>query len=252
MSLWIVTSLPASCSGAMYATVPDRASAIVASAAVHDGWLQPAEWTRDGQTMYVIEKAANARPLGGHAFCIVGYNEVGFLIQNSWGAQWGRNGFATLPYDDWLESAYDAWVARPGVHSILSQRSRTRLTTVTGGGLADAPGPDLGRLAEHVINLGNNGRLSTGGRFVSAGQDQACAFKKRARSRRRSWNAGPACLSLWADSERLPGLPIGTSRRPAPFTPRARYAANSAGRTKSCQVKRLVAISGGKLAVTRL
>jgi amidase len=30
------------------------------------------------------------------------------------GTDWGKRGFATLPYEDWLDSAYDAWVTRPG------------------------------------------------------------------------------------------------------------------------------------------
>jgi len=31
------------------------------------------------------------------------------------GTKWGHNGYATLPYDDWLDNGYDAWVGRPGV-----------------------------------------------------------------------------------------------------------------------------------------
>ncbi len=39
---------------------------------------------------------------GGHAMCVVGYddkNYVGsFLLMNSWGPEWGINGFAWVPY----------------------------------------------------------------------------------------------------------------------------------------------------------
>ena len=148
--------------------------AIVASAAVHEGWASPTVVARrlpgsqTVQHMAVIERNARNRPLGGHAFAIVGYNEVGFLVQNSWGTRWGRGGFATLPYDDWLSSAYDAWVARPGVRSIVSQRSHSRTVTATAGDVAEGPGPDLARLDRHVVNLGNDGRLSTTGRFSSS------------------------------------------------------------------------------------
>lgn len=141
---------------------------IVASAAVHEGWVEPVVLERDGTVMHVIDRPPNAQPLGGHAFAIVGYNEVGFLVQNSWGTDWGRGGFATLPYDDWLASAYDAWVARPGVYSVVSSREHSQVVTVTGGGLASGPGPDLVRLAHHVVNLANEGRLSTNGRFTSS------------------------------------------------------------------------------------
>ncbi|WP_448628514.1 C1 family peptidase [Geodermatophilus sp. URMC 64] len=143
-------------------------SAVAASAAIHEGWARPTPVERGEERMWVIERPPGARQLGGHAFCIVGYNETGFLVQNSWGREWGRSGFATLPYDDWLDTAYDAWVARPGVRSVVRVREHARTVTVTGGAIADGPGPDLHRLTRHVVNLGNDGRLSTGGRFVSS------------------------------------------------------------------------------------
>ena len=70
-----------------------------------------------GQPIWVIRRPEGREPdpLGGHAFLLAGYNDVGFLVQNSWGTTWGRRGYATLPYADWLDNAYDAWVARPGV-----------------------------------------------------------------------------------------------------------------------------------------
>ena len=60
--------------------------AVVASASVHDGWSRV---TRKG----VIPERYKRLTNGGHAFCIVGYTEEGFLIQNSWGEDWGG--------DDW-------------------------------------------------------------------------------------------------------------------------------------------------------
>ncbi len=141
---------------------------IAVSAQVHSGWLQPRVVERlDGSSLYLIERTAESTHLGGHAFAIVGYNEIGFLVQNSWGPGWGRNGFATLPYEDWLTSAYDAWVARPGVPSSVNLRNITRVVTTTSGGVSQGPGPDLVRLQGHLVNLGNEGRLSTSGRFIS-------------------------------------------------------------------------------------
>ncbi len=35
----------------------------------------------------------------GHAVTIVGYNQQGFIIKNSWGSEWGDNGYATVSYD---------------------------------------------------------------------------------------------------------------------------------------------------------
>ncbi|WP_026548623.1 C1 family peptidase [Arthrobacter sp. Br18] len=142
---------------------------IVASALVHTGWIEPTRVVRsDGTNMHVIERPPGAGQLGGHAFTIVGYNSVGFLVQNSWGTDWGSGGFATLPYDDWLSSAYDAWVARPGVPAIVRTRNRAKVVDTTAGVLAEGPGPDLVRLSRHVVNLGNEGRLCTTGRFTSS------------------------------------------------------------------------------------
>jgi hypothetical protein len=143
--------------------------AVVASARIHSGWIEPKAEQRedDGTTHYIIRRSPGIDQLGGHAFTIVGYNDTGFLIQNSWGPSWGRKGFATLTYEDWLISAYDAWVARPGVPSAVNLRKDTKVVTATTGGMAQGPGPDLERLKNHVVNLGNDGRLSGNGRFVS-------------------------------------------------------------------------------------
>jgi hypothetical protein len=139
---------------------------IVVSAVVHDGWAKPVELRNGRGSIHVIRRTVDARSLGGHAFALVGYNEVGFLVQNSWGPGWGKGGFATLPYEDWLDTAYDAWVVRPGVPKTPFAAGRSTAVT-TSGELATGPGPDLRRLAMHVVNLGNDGRLSTTGAFVS-------------------------------------------------------------------------------------
>ncbi len=82
--------------------------AIYCSANVHKGW-----YLSKVNKLPVIEQSPEVT--GGHAFCIVGYNEHGFIVQNSWGAQWGWNGFAVLRYKDWVENGSDAWVSVRGV-----------------------------------------------------------------------------------------------------------------------------------------
>jgi C1A family cysteine protease len=41
------------------------------------------------------------RCLGGHAVCAVGYDDdtQTLLVRNSWGQDWGRQGYFSLPYD---------------------------------------------------------------------------------------------------------------------------------------------------------
>jgi hypothetical protein len=142
--------------------------AVAASALIHNGWMDPVRIAQENGTEYSrIDRPPLFRHLGGHAFSIVGYNDIGFLVQNSWGENWGKSGFATLPYEDWLESAFDAWVARPGVPSAVNLFKNTKVVTSTLGVVSQGPGPDLDRLRRHVVNLGNNGRLSTNGRFIS-------------------------------------------------------------------------------------
>ena len=42
----------------------------------------------------------NEKLLGGHAVCAVGYDQKSrrFTLRNSWGTQWGRKGYFTMPY----------------------------------------------------------------------------------------------------------------------------------------------------------
>ena len=175
---------------------------IVASAAIHDGWVNPQvlkrRVNRKQHELRVITRTASSKAIGGHAFCIVGYNDVGFLIQNSWGTDWGKGGFATLPHDDWLESGYDAWVARPGVPSVVSRRVRSKLLSQAAGqGLVEAAGPDIQRLAGHVVNLGNNGRLSQSGKFISTKTQIDRIFTQLA-EHHDQWAPAPRRIVLYA------------------------------------------------------
>lgn len=43
---------------------------------------------------------------GYHMVLIVGWNKDGYIIQNSWGRDWGNNGRAILPYDYPIDSAW--------------------------------------------------------------------------------------------------------------------------------------------------
>lgn len=47
--------------------------------------------------------------LGGHAIAIVGWNEKGFIIRNSWGTSWGQKGYSILPYDEYNKLMLECW-----------------------------------------------------------------------------------------------------------------------------------------------
>jgi pimeloyl-ACP methyl ester carboxylesterase len=90
-------------------------NAIYVSATVHAGWgkVKKVANATSHEQLPLIEQKTEI--LGGHAFSIVGYNERGFIVQNSWGADWGASGFAVLSYQDWVENGSDAWVLGMGV-----------------------------------------------------------------------------------------------------------------------------------------
>ena len=46
--------------------------------------------------------------LGGHAVAVVGYDEYGLKIKNSWGMSYGYGGYATLSYSD-FSLVKEAW-----------------------------------------------------------------------------------------------------------------------------------------------
>lgn len=94
--------------------------AVYVSAEVHDGWdtLTHSAATQppaNHAALPVIPAPKNAGNRGGHSFALVGYNDRGFVVQNSWGPVWGAGGFGIVPYDDWIEHVSDAWAAALGV-----------------------------------------------------------------------------------------------------------------------------------------
>jgi hypothetical protein len=100
---------------------------------------------------------------GGHAFAIVAYDADGFWIQNSWGKDWGREGFARISYDDWLTNGTDVWVARLGV-PITSKQGAS--TAVLSAAMSDNPAAYTHEeLRPHIISTGNDGELREQGMF---------------------------------------------------------------------------------------
>ncbi len=111
-----------------YHAALNETGAIYVSAGVHDGWNNPPK----GQAGELAQIRFFDRNTGGHAFAIVGYNEFGFIVQNSWGPRWGSQGFALWAYEDWAANVYDAWVFRlavstPNVFGLTAKSDVTQL-----------------------------------------------------------------------------------------------------------------------------
>lgn len=89
-----------------YHAALNETGVIYASASVHRGWDDP--------------KGGEIAPQAGtalHAFAIVGYDDRGFWIQNSWGPKWGKRGLAHWQYRDWAANIEDAWVLQLAVRA---------------------------------------------------------------------------------------------------------------------------------------
>ena len=107
-----------------YHTALNDVGAIFAAAEIHAGWDTAA--VRGNQGRINLAGAAGGT-VGNHAFVIVGYDEDGFLVLNSWGAEWGGfrprtmsrgrgwPGIGHWSYQDWAERVIDGWVLRLGV-----------------------------------------------------------------------------------------------------------------------------------------
>ena len=56
--------------------------------------------------------------IGGHAMCIVGYDEDGADVVNSWGSEWGQNGYVSISWGSLEHYAADLWaISKPEVIS---------------------------------------------------------------------------------------------------------------------------------------
>lgn len=135
---------------AMHAAITET-GVLYASGTVHTGW-QKVE--ADGRIPY------ETTPLGGHAFAIVGYDQEGFWIQNSWGDKWGYEGFCHVTYQDWLANGTDVWVARLGVPVSLPDTMRP---TAPAGGTVRSKAFQYNDIRPHVISIKNDGQLDEHG-----------------------------------------------------------------------------------------
>lgn len=139
--------------------------AIYASAAVHKGWDNP---KKGG----VIEPGPG-KPL--HAFAIVGYDDLGFWIQNSWGKAWGTGGLAHWSYEDWSANIEDAWVLQLAIPSAACfglGLSRGELRNAADMSRAKRAKPSRQDIAGHFVHV-NNGDFSSAPPYWSDAADVA-------------------------------------------------------------------------------
>jgi hypothetical protein len=144
-----------------YHAAMTEVGAIFCSADVHSGWDAPDPKT--GLIEY------HNKSLGGHAFAIVGYDDKGFWIQNSWGKSWGKNGTALWTYEDWLRNVRDAWVFRmalptPQIWGLPARGSASAST------VEKSRTPARAEIAGHFIHV-DDGHFHDNGRYWSTLDD---------------------------------------------------------------------------------
>ena len=141
----------------MHAAISE-AGVLYASGKVHQGWQNVGA---DG----II--APDPTLVGGHAFAIVAYDEHGFWVQNSWGADWGMEGYGRVSYADWLQNGSDVWVVRLGVPVLMpSGAPHSALTTV---GAVRAKPYLYHEIRPHVIGI-RDGRLDEHGDIATSAE----------------------------------------------------------------------------------
>lgn len=170
---------------------------LYASAGCHSGWDEGLEQPlmkkppSSIQDVWEIPVQGGLADHPGHAFAIVGYGERGFLIQNSWGPEWGSHGYAILTYDDWLRNAMDCWVAQLGVvtrdHTAISKSISLR--TDDAGRVSLAAGEVLRNreISPFIVNVGNNGELSNSGVFRTQPDDVRALVDVHLAEARKRW-----------------------------------------------------------------
>lgn len=170
---------------------------LYASAGCHAGWddglKQPlmARRPTSFKTVWEIPVKGGQADHPGHAFAIVGYNERGFLIQNSWGRRWGSHGYGLLTYDDWLRDAMDCWVAQLGVvtrdHTEISRSITLRTDKQGRVSLAASEVLRNREISPFILNMGNNGALSNSGTFRTQPDDVRALVDVHLAEARRRW-----------------------------------------------------------------
>ncbi len=164
-----------------------EAGVVLASAQVHRGWDAP---ERARGALAQIRFDARAKPSGGHAFVLVGYTRDGFVVQNSWGAGWGSDGFALLGYGDWLANRMDAWVAQLGLGSVGHANPRA----LPPPGEAARARVSETEIAGHYLAI-RNGDYARCGEFRSFPEDVR-ALVETLRAQRARWHGATSARPL--------------------------------------------------------
>jgi hypothetical protein len=186
-------------------TALNETGILYATLMVHSGWASPGtekgastvsvhvEGRKTPYRFPVIRRSGSAD--GGHAIAIVGYTPQGFVIQNSWGPDWGADGFAFLPYEDFLMHATDVWVAQLGVPVTMDLWAGDKAIDTSGLQRTSRTIP-LADIRPYVIDVANNGELSDSGEYWTTESDIERLFCETIPAKTRGWKKRRILLYL--------------------------------------------------------
>ena len=140
-----------------YHAALSEVGAIYCSANVHEGW------DRVNAETGKIPFSKNTQ--GGHSFAIVGYDDQGFWIQNSWDTDWGMNGTALWTYEDWLLNITDAWVFRMALPTPQIWHLPAKGSSKSSAA-EQKPSPARAEIAGHFVHI-DDGLFHDNGRYWS-------------------------------------------------------------------------------------
>lgn len=70
----------------------------------------------------IIEPEIDKYSSGHHSILLVGYDEESLIIQNSWGDEWGENGFGRLSYK-YINYIYKLWSLKKSIYLCTDNQS---------------------------------------------------------------------------------------------------------------------------------
>jgi hypothetical protein len=195
--------------------------AIYVSADVHDGWgiASRSKSITGHASLPAVQGIRKADSLGGHAFALVGFNRIGFVVQNSWGLPWGNCGFGVMPYEEWVKYGTDAWIAALGVPADAARSSsvpasskektvmaRAGAITFVSGGSKEPPPKVHKEVARwsaeeayrHTLVMGNDGEVIN--RILTHENGATCVRDLACDAPQRFWqgNASPKRIAIYA------------------------------------------------------
>ena len=145
----------------------NETGALLVSANVHNGWSKEVVTKNKAHIEFLDEPGM----LPGHAFALVGYNDDGFVVQNSWGESWGDQGLAIWTYEDWYHNLRDAWVFRLSLSSkAIWQISTLQKKRISSTDPTTANAPVRSEIAGHFVHI-DDGQFHDHGNYWSNADD---------------------------------------------------------------------------------